>query len=298
MDILSVLTALGLGGGWLPILVSLVVVPTLYVILALSAHKEYGEVIRKAVDRDEVVTPEEKRILLDDVSERLRIFDLDWWIIAAFGILIAAIIGSGYLSEWAPIAPIHAQTGIATYRCGVSGGHVLCADLLPDPASRVRATMSLYATLVGLVIAFRLGWARVKLAQDFKHYYVYHLSALRENPLRRSAMPPSGYTTKQAQCVADFLRSCAEALEHEAKQRRVPLTSAIDGELRSISNHLKNASVTPNQKSVLHLTEVFYRSLREKAPSDSTAFANAVHAALDDVRGDILAIKVAVDAQS
>ena len=78
-------------------------------------------------------------------------FELDAWLVGAFGVLVASILGCGYL------VPGSAAGGAT-------------ADVGP-----VRAAMSLYATVVALAVALRLSWARLALTKDITRFYATFL---------------------------------------------------------------------------------------------------------------------------
>lgn len=309
--IAPIIVALGLDGSWLPILVTLVVVPTLYIILAVDVHKEYGDLVLKATDTNYTATPKEGAIFLEKVNVELKIFNLEWWIVAAFGVLISAIIGASYMTDWSqmedrfspPTASIQtgsppAVTGpysatAGTYNCRIaSGGAISCWPLRLEPGTGIRAAMSLYATFIGLVVGFKLGWARLKLAKDLKRYYLLRSSIWSDASLKECVMPPSGYTTKQTRNIEEFLRSCAEALQVEAQSSGLSLIAGLDKELNDISYYLDENKVSPTQRAALELTAAFYRRLRKKAPGDETAFVDAVSSSIRDVGSEILAMKV------
>jgi hypothetical protein len=181
--IASLLAVLGLDGSWLPILVGLVIIPVLYIVLAIDAHKDYGDALSKVTTPTDPIATCKRAVLRKVVDDALTVFDLEWWIVAAFGILVAAIIGSGYLTDWsqtlrpAPIGTVAAQqktpSKAGLYLCNKgTGGAISCAALDEGTSASVRAAMSLYATLIGLLMGFRLGWARLRLAQDLKRYYL------------------------------------------------------------------------------------------------------------------------------
>jgi hypothetical protein len=185
----TLLNSLGLDGNWLPALVSLVLIPSLYIVLAIDVHKEYGDLIRTSVDKGEVGTAFDKNRLYEETAEKLRVFDLEWWLVGSFGVLIVAIMSSGYLTEWSHFAAASQASAVATtFKCQTaSTAQLLCVVEPSASSSPVRTAMSLYATMIGLLVGFRLGWARLKLAQDLKHYYITHHRTRRPRGRRERA---------------------------------------------------------------------------------------------------------------
>jgi hypothetical protein len=105
-------------------------------------------------------------------------------------------------------------------------------------------------------------------------------------------MPPSGYSTTQAHAIEGFLRSCAQALEAEAREKKIDLPLAIAQELDSIGRHLAGMPTSNCQAAVLRLTEAFYRKLHQKNSKDPSSYWKQVDNVCKEMAADILAIKV------
>jgi len=291
MDLFAFLSNMGLDGAWLPLLVALVAVPTQYVLLGMGAHQEFREVVGSIAIEQGVLSVRERYNLASEAASNLRIFELDWWIVSAFAILVTMIIASGYLGDWTKVASAAPAAAANSYRCTAQTvDRLICSSLAGETTSNVKKAMSLYATVVSLLVGFRLGWARLQLAKQLSGYYVL-VSERQEK--EEEKMPPSGYDQKQANYVHDFLLSCATALLAEAREKGISPASALDDEVRSISDHLEREPVSAAQKAALELTKAFYQSVRATSPSDEDSFNRAVYSASNDIRNEIVSVKVA-----
>jgi hypothetical protein len=96
--------------------------------------------------------------------------------------------------------------------------------------------------------------------------------------------------------VGEFLRSCAQALQAEASERRLSLVAALENELRNIGWHIDTTEATASQRGTLVLTENFYRGVRSQSPVDDRGFWEAVDASIGNIQREILAIKVTEEA--
>jgi len=288
----SFVSSMGLGTAWLPILVALLGVPTQYVLLGMSAHQEFRSVVGKVFESEGISSVRKRDELVHEITSSLRIFELDWWIVGAFGILITTIIASGYLSEWAVIAPAEPVLTPSAYRCiGEAVDRLSCVPVAASPSSSVKAAMSLYATMVSLLIGFRLGWARLQLARELSRYYLVP-EFIRQRTGKDGTMPPSGYSSHQADCVRDFLRSCAGALLSEAHSKKISLVSALESELRNIDFHLQSQTASTAQKATLEMTMAFYDRVRALAPGDEKTFDTTVRAVSNEIHNEIVSVKV------
>lgn len=155
---LSALATMGLETAWLPLLVALVGLPALYINLAMDAFKDYCELIKSipaaagpaAIAPADTPCPPHCDRILDAVRDELKIFDLDWWVVAALGVLLFAMICAANLPNATTIVE----------SCSPDGqGNI------------IKAWMSLYATGFGLLMGFRLVWARLNIARGIRMYH-------------------------------------------------------------------------------------------------------------------------------
>jgi hypothetical protein len=109
-------------------------------------------------------------------------------------------------------------------------------------------------------------------------------------------MPPSGYSTEQSKELRQMLHSCANALESEAKEARVPYTAGLKNELENIAQHLSTHPLTAAQSAILRITEAFYSEVLKLHPVDQQSYWHAVERALANIESQMLAIKIAVPA--
>lgn len=105
-------------------------------------------------------------------------------------------------------------------------------------------------------------------------------------------MPPSGYTARQSETIADFLKSCARALEEEAATLGEGYQQALSRECRGIDSALADSQARTAAEAVLDLTRCFYASVLRQGPTTSEGFWQSVERALVEVRGQILAVHV------
>jgi hypothetical protein len=155
---------MGLETAWLPLLVALVGLPVLYINLAMDAFKDYGELVKGITGESDrapvaatttaVQSISESDSALETIRDELRIFDLDWWVVAALGVLLFAMVCAANLPASATI----------TKACSSS-----------DQGDVVKGLMSLYATGFGLLVGFRLVWARLAIARSIRMYHELRL---------------------------------------------------------------------------------------------------------------------------
>ena len=140
---------------WPPALIGLIGIPVLYTILAVQTHRDYAELVKDA--REAGLSPKQMARLIAYIEDRIQVFQLKWWVVAAFGILLFAIMGSGAIPglERPPVSAEVAETA--------------CSGLFNE--CPVRSGMAAYGTLFGLAVGYRLIWARLMLAKDIKNYY-------------------------------------------------------------------------------------------------------------------------------
>lgn len=105
-------------------------------------------------------------------------------------------------------------------------------------------------------------------------------------------MPPSGYSQSQANSIANFLISCANALHEEATLAGETLSHALDRELSDIGTHLGAGRVEQVQAATLRLTEAFYQKVRAKSPKNSAEYWEGVAGAAASVEEEILGVKI------
>ncbi|PWT80593.1 MAG: hypothetical protein C5B44_05180 [Acidobacteria bacterium] len=276
------LNFLGLDAHWLSLIVGLIVIPSIYISFALDVQKEYGELIRVAIEKRWVLTKEETVDLHDEVETRISFFQLDWWVIGAIGVLMFAIAACGELAQF------------STYIVRVPIGHHSDTIQNTEMLKGVHQGIFIYTIAVGLLIIFRIAWARLSLARALRQYYKFRPCPPDEagKQDRNFLMPPSGYSRPQSQSVVALLSSCADALEDEAHSDNITYNEALDKELVGIRNHLREAPVSPAQESILKLTEEFYKAVRAQSPSSKVQFWEAVRQAANEIGAQVLAIQV------
>lgn len=104
-------------------------------------------------------------------------------------------------------------------------------------------------------------------------------------------MPPSGYSKDQSGYIHGFLESVSESLEKEGLEKGLSPVEAMNAECSNIQL-IANESYDLAEKSVLFLTEAFYRQILSKEPSDYLAYRKAVQLALSQIDDVVLSIHV------
>jgi hypothetical protein len=106
-------------------------------------------------------------------------------------------------------------------------------------------------------------------------------------------MPPSGYSSQQADALGAFLRSCSFDLEREAIEFGFTYSERLEKEIADISSYLESgAQLTLAQKAVLQLTSDFYSGVKRFSPVSPDEFRAAVGEALKEVTRGVLAIHI------
>jgi Mn-dependent DtxR family transcriptional regulator len=92
--------------------------------------------------------------------------------------------------------------------------------------------------------------------------------------------------------LTKFLKSCAEDLEKEAKDKGEQISEAVDRELRDIARHLQGNQNSAMQRAILGATLAFYERLGAHVSADADNYQHSVQSALDEVVSEIATIKV------
>ncbi len=110
-------------------------------------------------------------------------------------------------------------------------------------------------------------------------------------------MPPSGYSTDQADYLGSFLRSCAKALEREAMEFHQDYGARLTKEIEDITGYLLAVAEDGGQRPVLELTRHFYSMVRELNPTTADQFWRGVDDTIGLLKGSILAIHIGPEIQ-
>ena len=145
---MNYLISAGLGAYLLPTITCLVALPSLYIYLSIDAHRDCAAAVQAILEKGEDRASAQK--LAERMESDLEIFDLEWWILAAFAVMIAGIMAIGHVAALPRAA---------------------CPDGT-EQISVIQAAMSVYATLIGLAVAFRLGWARMTIARNMRAHWL------------------------------------------------------------------------------------------------------------------------------
>jgi predicted phage gp36 major capsid-like protein len=105
-------------------------------------------------------------------------------------------------------------------------------------------------------------------------------------------MPPSGYSVQQARHIADFLASCATALEAEAESAGLSPEDGLRKECADIDRVLNSDWSDAISGSVMRLTAQFYALILEQMRESGSGFETAVETSLENVRASVEAAHI------
>ncbi len=105
-------------------------------------------------------------------------------------------------------------------------------------------------------------------------------------------MPPSGYTSEQADSIINFLVSCSKALEKEAVGNGLSLTDALRKEVENINQIIASNEFGDVSNIILELTKWFYNEIINKAHKSFEEYSRYVEELAVNAKKDILHIHV------
>ena len=105
-------------------------------------------------------------------------------------------------------------------------------------------------------------------------------------------MPPSGYSSREAGSIVEFLRCCSKALRAEAIRERLAPTDALMREIGDIRGLLDSTSENKAVQAVLQLTGEFYERVARVTPANFDDYDRTVAKMLAEIQGEILAVHV------
>lgn len=141
------------GAAWLPLVVVLVVLPGLYAILAVDVHKDYAELLKFRIASPDKFRHPSVDVLKRKIDDALYVFELDWWVVVATGVLLVAIASLGELVTISNL--------------------VVCKDGESKVAecAKLSSVLRLYCIAVALLLSFRISWARIVAAKHLRMLY-------------------------------------------------------------------------------------------------------------------------------
>jgi hypothetical protein len=155
---------LGLEANWLPALIGLVGLPLLYANLATDVHREYSGIVKDAGESGSQLNRGEMMRLIGHIDNRTQLFQLDWWVVGAFGALLFAIMSCSDVQSLCTTLTAPDSLGGR-----LSAPAPLCSESFN--AKALKGHIAIYGSLFAVLIGFRLIWARVELAREVKSYY-------------------------------------------------------------------------------------------------------------------------------
>nr|VFK19982.1 MAG: hypothetical protein BECKLPF1236B_GA0070989_11937 [Candidatus Kentron sp. LPFa] len=105
-------------------------------------------------------------------------------------------------------------------------------------------------------------------------------------------MPPSGYTIDQSNTVAEFLSSCAQALEREGIQKGLLPSEVLGLECKNIDKILGKNKGNHLSDGVLSLTRSFYEELLMQHPGTYQELRDLIKKTLKKVKKEVLSVHV------
>lgn len=179
MSLRELLTGLG-HIEWLFLLQAFVLLPYYYYTLSIETHKEYIELIKSAPANYEFPPA-----LKEKIDNELHLFELDWWLILAIAALFTGLLSSSVIASQSKIfRPIDEYASCAANSEILTSQIALpkCSSNLSNASNKalqkdknmVRTALTLYAIIVGLLIAFILSWGRVATVKKLRgHYFAF-----------------------------------------------------------------------------------------------------------------------------
>ncbi len=154
----------GQGSEWIPVIVAFVALPGLYIVLAIDVHKDYAELVKLRITANRKFRLPQAMSLLKNIETKLYIFELDWWVVAATGVLLVAITSLGELVQFSSLAPACQLKPVVS--CAP-----LCNSIADPYCVKMLSILRLYCVVVALLLSFRIGWARIAAAKDLRSLY-------------------------------------------------------------------------------------------------------------------------------
>lgn len=163
-------------GGLIAGIVVFVALPYLYLSLASQVQAEYTEVIKSVVAKGTPLKNMTLGALKEELEERIHVFQVDWWFIAALGVLMLFFFKLDMLLELSDyFKNVCSASDAPGLNCQVRGisqnGIALNCPHALDACRWMKKTLATYTLGVGLVFAFRIWWERVSVARDLRAFY-------------------------------------------------------------------------------------------------------------------------------
>jgi hypothetical protein len=152
---------LSLTGPWVPFAIGFVGLPVLYMLLALDVHKDFSD--SKTLQDMNLHSGTH----MPDIQALLHVFNLEWWVILAIGIMLAGVLN---LPELASISKHFSAACPSTDQLVQLGNLQVCPANAVEPATvggcrMARGILLLFGIGVSLGLAFFFGWSRVSTAR-------------------------------------------------------------------------------------------------------------------------------------
>lgn len=164
-----------LEGGIIAAVFVLIVLPYLYLNLASQVQLECTEALKAAMGRNPTWKRLKKRNFNEAIEDALHVFQVDWWFVAAFGLIMLCMFKLDLLIE---LSTYFKKVCVSDHSlaCQIGGSNAPnSASNCPEVAvscRSMRLVLSLYTLGIGIAFAFRLYWERVMATRKLRAYYI------------------------------------------------------------------------------------------------------------------------------
>ena len=163
-------------GGSSSFLILFIGLPAIYYLLAYDAHKDFSDTLSNMHKNGVLTDPDSVAKYEAGGRDMLQAFELEWWIIIAFAILVSSILVSGYAIPTSSVTDAAALSEQCTIEKAKAGE---CLDM--------KSSMALYAAMIGLLVAFRLAWIRLSLLRFTGEFQIERVVEALANPKKTTS---------------------------------------------------------------------------------------------------------------
>ena len=149
-----------------PFAFAFVILPFVYFFLAADIHKEYADFAKSSIECEysdvHNRTIRDRSSVDEIIAADVEVFELDWWVIAAFAVLMTFLVALGDLAMYSALLP-ECRLKPPVFLPVSSSGYSECEI--------VRFSMYAYCLFVLLAIVWRLAWARLLALRKLRLHY-------------------------------------------------------------------------------------------------------------------------------
>jgi hypothetical protein len=167
-------------GGLIALLAVFVALPYLYLSLATEVHKDCLEFRKVQADRVNKLTEKNDSkglahvsLVAQRIDSNSRVFEVEWWVLASLAIIMLGIFHLPELANLSQHMPQACRDVFVEANCvmtSVTSKNVSlrCVRSL-SVCEDIKNVFILYTLAAGILIGFRLWWARIAISRDL-HY--------------------------------------------------------------------------------------------------------------------------------